>query len=39
VEARLAELTRTRDQLAALTARAALQDPADCHGYCSVFAG
>jgi DNA-binding transcriptional MerR regulator len=39
VEARLAVLTRTRDQLAALTTRAAAQDPADCRGYCSVFAG
>jgi DNA-binding transcriptional MerR regulator len=39
VEARLAELTRARDQLAALVTRAAAQDPADCRGYCSVFAG
>lgn len=39
VEARLAELTRTRDQLAVLATRAAAQDPADCRGYCSVFAG
>src|SRR6266705_3759360 len=39
VEARLAELTRTRDQLAALAARAAAQNPADCRGYCSVIAG
>jgi DNA-binding transcriptional MerR regulator len=38
-EARLAELTRTRDQLAALAARAAEQDPADCQGYCSIIAG
>jgi len=37
VEARLAELTRTRGQLAALAARAAAQDPADCHGYCSIL--
>ena len=37
VEARLAELTRTRDQLAALAARAAAQDPADCRGYCSII--
>jgi DNA-binding transcriptional MerR regulator len=37
VQARLAELTRTRDQLAALAARAAAQDPADCHGYCSII--
>ena len=39
VEARLAELARTRDQLAALAARAAAQDPADCRGYCSIIAG
>ena len=39
VEARLAELTRTRDQLVVLAARAADQDPADCHGYCSIIAG
>ncbi len=38
VETRLAELTRTRDQLAALAARAAAQDPADCRGYCSILA-
>jgi DNA-binding transcriptional MerR regulator len=38
VEARLAELTATRDQLAALAARAAAQDPADCRGYCSIIA-
>ncbi len=37
VQARLAELTRTRDQLAALAARAAAQDPADCRGYCSII--
>ena len=37
VEARLAELARTRDQLA-LAARAAAQDPADCYGYCSIIA-
>jgi len=37
VEARLAELTRTRDQLVILAARAAAQDPADCHGYCSII--
>src|SRR5712692_752938 len=30
VEARLAELARTRDQLAARAERAAAQDPADC---------
>ena len=39
VETRLAELARARDQLAALAVRAAAQDPADCHGYCSVFDG
>jgi DNA-binding transcriptional MerR regulator len=39
VEARLAELARARDQLAALAARAAAQDPADCQGYCSIIAG
>jgi MerR family transcriptional regulator, copper efflux regulator len=36
VEARLAELTRARDQLVVLAARATEQDPADCHGYCSL---
>ncbi len=39
VEARLAELTRTRDELVVLAARAAAQDPADCRGYCSIIAG
>ena len=39
VEARLAELARTRDQLAKLAERAAAQDPADCRGYCSIIAG
>jgi MerR family transcriptional regulator, copper efflux regulator len=39
VDARLAELARTRSQLAALAERAAAQDPADCHGYCSIIAG
>lgn len=37
VEARLAELVRTRDQLALLAERAAVQDPADCLGYCSII--
>ena len=37
-EARLAELARARDQLAALAARAAAQDPADCYGNCSIIA-
>jgi len=39
VEARLADLARTRDQLTALAARAAAQDPADCLGYCSIIVG
>jgi DNA-binding transcriptional MerR regulator len=39
VEARLGELARTRDQLAALAGRAAAQDPADCRGYCSIITG
>ncbi len=38
VDARLAELGRTRDQLVVLAARAAAQDPADCRGYCSIIA-
>jgi DNA-binding transcriptional MerR regulator len=38
VDARLAELARTRDKLAALAGRAAEQDPADCRGYCSIIA-
>jgi DNA-binding transcriptional MerR regulator len=38
VDARLAELNRTRDQLVVLAARAAAQDPADCRGYCSIIA-
>jgi MerR family transcriptional regulator, copper efflux regulator len=38
VEAKLTELTRTRDQLAALAGRAAEQDPAECHSYCSIIA-
>src|SRR5438309_1033263 len=37
VESRISELTRTRDQLVALAERAAAQDPADCHGYCSII--
>jgi MerR family copper efflux transcriptional regulator len=39
VEARLAELAGTRDQLAALAQRAAEQEPADCRGYCSIITG
>jgi MerR family Zn(II)-responsive transcriptional regulator of zntA len=39
VEARITELTRTRDQLRDLAKRAATQDPAACRGYCSIIAG
>jgi len=39
VDVRLAELTRTRDQLVVLAAGAAEQDPADCRGYCSIITG
>jgi MerR family copper efflux transcriptional regulator len=39
VEARLAELSRARDQLIMLAGRAAAQDPADCQGYCSIIDG
>jgi DNA-binding transcriptional MerR regulator len=39
VEARLAELARAREQVAALAARAAEQEPADCRGYCSIITG
>jgi DNA-binding transcriptional MerR regulator len=39
VEARLAELSRARDQLVMLAGRAAAQDPAGCRGYCSIIAG
>jgi DNA-binding transcriptional MerR regulator len=39
VEERLAELARARDQLAALAARAAAQDPAECGGYGSIIVG
>ena len=38
VDARVAELTRTRDQLVVLAARAAEQVAADCRGYCSIIA-
>ncbi len=38
-QARLAELARAHDRLAALGGRAAAQDPADCRGYCSILAG
>lgn len=36
--ARLAELARARDQLAAFAERAAARDPADCQGYCPILA-
>jgi hypothetical protein len=38
IHRRLAEVEATRNQLTALAARAAAQDPADCHGYCSIIA-
>jgi DNA-binding transcriptional MerR regulator len=37
VDARIAELTHARRVLRDLAARAAAQDPADCHGYCSIL--
>jgi DNA-binding transcriptional MerR regulator len=37
VEARVAELVQARRSLEALARRAADQDPADCHGYCSIL--
>jgi DNA-binding transcriptional MerR regulator len=37
IEARLAELIRTRDQLVVLAARATAQDGTDCRGYCSII--
>jgi DNA-binding transcriptional MerR regulator len=37
VDARIAELTQARRTLHDLAARAAAQDPADCHGYCSIL--
>jgi MerR family copper efflux transcriptional regulator len=37
VEERLAELEETRDKLRVLARRAAVQDPADCKGYCSII--
>lgn len=37
VEARIAELEAARDHLRELAQRAALQNPADCHGYCSIL--
>jgi len=39
VEARLAELARARDQLAALAVGGVLRRGADGQGYCSVFDG
>jgi DNA-binding transcriptional MerR regulator len=37
VDARIAELVATRDHLRVLAQRAAAQDPAECHGYCSIL--
>ncbi|CAN5808206.1 hypoxia response transcriptional regulator [soil metagenome] len=37
VDQRLFELKRTRRHLANLAAVAAKQDPADCHGYCTIL--
>jgi DNA-binding transcriptional MerR regulator len=37
VETRIAELTHARHTLQALARRAAAQDPADCHGYCTIL--
>lgn len=39
VEARLAELTHTRDQLMSLAERVGTQDPDECYGYCSLITG
>lgn len=39
VDRRLAELAETRRQLQRLARRAAVQDPADCDGYCTIIAG
>lgn len=36
---RIGELTRMREHLTALAARAGAQDPSDCHGYCSIISG
>ena len=38
VDARITELEATRAHLGVLARRAAEQDPADCHGYCSILA-
>lgn len=37
VDARIRELTRARQVLREVAARAAAQDPADCDGYCSIL--
>lgn len=37
VEARIAELARTRRHLEILAGRAAAQDPGDCQGYCGIL--
>lgn len=37
VEARIAELEQARNALQDVAARAAAQDPADCHGYCTIL--
>ena len=39
LEARIAELTRTRKHLLRLARRAAAQDPTACRGYCSIITG
>lgn len=38
VDARITELTQARHVLQDVAARAAAQDPADCHGYCAILA-
>jgi len=38
IDTRIAELTEARRVLHDVAARAAAQDPADCHGYCSILA-
>jgi DNA-binding transcriptional MerR regulator len=37
VEARIADLVQARGTLESLARRAASQDPADCHGYCTIL--
>jgi len=37
IETRIAELTQARQVLHDVATRAAAQDPADCHGYCSIL--